>query len=153
MTEHRPMSTLVFVYGTLKQGFPNHARNVGRRVGGSYRTRRRYPLYVVRLPNEDRAPWLMDSPGEGCQVIGQLFEIDPADLPAMDAFEEVGLPTGYVRVEVVVEPVDGPGGVLLAQAYLKPADQLPACLAKEGPFAEYTLALAAGYWITGVNPP
>lgn len=139
------MSTLVFVYGTLKQGFPNFARNPGRRVGGPYRTREPYPLYVVQLPNEDRAPWLVDSPGAGLPVLGEVFEVEAADLVVMDAFEEVGLPGGYVRTEITLEAVAAPHAVLRAQAYLKPAHQLTAHHRKEGPFGEYTLALARGY--------
>lgn len=141
------MSTLVFVYGTLKQGFPNFARNAGRRVGGVWRTRQPYPLYVVQLSNEDRAPWLVDSPGTGHPVLGEVFEVDHAQLAALDAFEEVGLPTGYARVAIAVESVGAPHQVLQVQAWVKPADQLAAQHGLEGPFAEYTAALARGYWI------
>jgi gamma-glutamylaminecyclotransferase len=141
------MPTLVFAYGTLKQGFPNFARNAGRQVGGVWRTRQPYPLYVVQLSNEDRAPWLVDSPGAGHPVLGEVFEVDDAQLAALDAFEEVGLPTGYVRAQIAVESVDVPRDVLQVQAWLKPADQLTAQHRVEGPFAEYTAALAAGYWI------
>jgi gamma-glutamylaminecyclotransferase len=139
------MSALVFVYGTLKEGFPNHAVNPGRRLGTTYRTKRSFPLYVVSLPNEDRAPWLVNSPGRGYQVSGQLFEVDPAALGALDAFEEVGLPTGYARVEVELETHDDPAAVVRAYAYVKAAHQADQCLAKEGPFAEYTAELAIGY--------
>lgn len=81
-------------------------------------------------------------------MTGELFEVDTATLQAMDVFEEVGLPTGYVRVEIEVEAVDDPAAVLRAHAYLKPVDQLVDGLALEGPFPEYTLALAQGYWLT-----
>lgn len=141
------MPTLVFAYGTLKQGFPNFARNAGRRIGGAWRTQQPYPLYVVQLSREDRAPWLVDSPGAGHQVLGEVFEVDASQLAALDAFEEVGLPTGYVRAEIAVESVDAPHQVLRVQAWLKPVDQLTAQHGREGPFAEYTAALAAGYWI------
>lgn len=142
------MSTvLLFVYGTLKQGFPNHARNPGRRVGGTFRTRHAYPLYVVELPNEDRAPWLVASPGQGQRVRGEVYEVDGATLAAMDVFEEVGLPGGYERAEIELEAVDGPPGTVRAQAYLKPERDLAACLARDGPFEEYTLDLAQGYWL------
>ncbi len=60
---HAPPIRL-FVYGTLKQGFPNHGINTGRRVPGRFRTRKAHPLLVVRLPHEDRAPWLLDQPGQ-----------------------------------------------------------------------------------------
>jgi gamma-glutamylaminecyclotransferase len=53
------MSVLLFVYGTLKEGFPNHHLNVGRRLPGEFRTRKPFQLFVVQLPNEERAPWLV----------------------------------------------------------------------------------------------
>ena len=140
------MSELVFVYGTLKEGLPNHGRNTGRRMGGRYRTRLPFPFYVVRLANEDRAPWLICKPGEGRRVTGQVFEVDGANLEAMDTFEEVGLATGYVRVPIELEAVDEAKPLLLrAHVYMKQEHQLAECLACEGPFDEYTYALAVGY--------
>lgn len=141
------MPVLLFVYGTLKEGFPNHVLNQGQRIAGTFRTRQRFPLYVVQLPHEDRAPWLVHLPGEGHQVTGEVYAVDAAALPAMDAFEEVGLPTGYLRVEIELDVGPGHATPLRAQAYMKAADQLPTCLDREGPFAEYTLALATGYRI------
>lgn len=141
------MSHLVFVYGTLKEGFPNFHLNPGRRVPGAFRTRQPLPFYVVRLPLEDRAPWLVNKPGHGVQVTGQVFEVDAATLQAMDVFEEVGLPTGYVRVDLELEAVDGAGSVLQAHVYMKEEPQMVECLAIEGPFAEYTAELAVGYWL------
>jgi gamma-glutamylaminecyclotransferase len=144
------MAALLFVYGTLKDGFPNHALNQGRRIPGDYRTKKAFPLYVVRLPNEVRAPWLVDLPGEGHQVVGQVFQVEPSALQAMDAFEEVGRSTGYVRVEIELVPVSVGGTELSAFSYLKPEDQLSMCLATEGPFSEYTHELAVGYQFTAV---
>jgi gamma-glutamylaminecyclotransferase len=139
------MSARLFVYGTLKHGFPNQHLNRGRQVAGSFRTRLAYPLYVVALPNEDRAPWLMNEPGEGRQVTGQVFEVSDDALHPMDVFEEVGHPDGYLRVEVELEAAENPAMRLLAFAYMKHPSQLSRCLVREGPFEEYTLALAAGY--------
>lgn len=139
------MQSLVFVYGTLKEGFPNFPYNPGRRVAGTYRTRQPFPFYVVQLSDEDRAPWLMNNPGQGIQVSGQVFEVDAATLQAMDVFEEVGLPTGYVRVELELEPVDQAGAMLRAHVYMKEEHQMVECLVIEGPFAEYTPELAVGY--------
>jgi gamma-glutamylaminecyclotransferase len=139
------MPSLIFVYGTLKEGFPNFAFNPGKRVPGTYRTRQPFPFYVVRLAVEDRAPWLMNNPGQGVPVLGQVFEVDDATLQAMDSFEEVGLPTGYARVELELEPADQQGGVLRAHAYMKEPHQLVECLLIEGPFADYTVELAVGY--------
>lgn len=136
---------LLFVYGTLKEGFPNHHLNIGRRVPGLFQTRAARPLLVVRLCQEDRAPWLLDAPGQGFPVRGQVFEIQPEDLVAIDAFEEVGRPTGYVRVEL--ELASAQGEAVTAFAYVKPPHQLGDCLQVDGPFEEYTAELARGYWL------
>jgi gamma-glutamylaminecyclotransferase len=71
--------------------------------------------------------------------------VDAATLQSMDEFEEVGLPTGYVRVAVELEAVDDAGTVLQAHVYMKEEHQMVECLAVEGPFAEYTEQLAVGY--------
>lgn len=147
------MPALLFVYGTLKDGFPNSHLNTGRRLSGTFRTVQRWPLLVVRLAHEERAPWLLDAPGQGQQVSGQVFEVDDADLQAMDRFEEVGLPTGYVRVAIDLSPPDAARPPVQAWSYLKPPEQLGMCLVIEGPFPEYTLELAAGYRLDAVPHP
>jgi gamma-glutamylaminecyclotransferase len=141
------MLVRLFVYGTLKEGFPNHHFNAGRRVPGIFKTRETFPLLVVKLPNEDRAPWLVDQPGHGFQVVGEVFEIESDSLPAIDKLEEVGLPTGYVRHEIELEDGLAPGNSVRAFAYMKPPNHLQQCLAHEGPFSKYTLQLATGYWL------
>lgn len=141
------MTIRLFVYGTLKEGFPNHHLNTGRRVPGRFVTCQAFPMYVVRLPAEDRAPWLMHQPGLGHRVHGEVYEVDAADLPAIDRLEEVGRPTGYVRVSIELQAEDAPAHRLQAQAYLKPPEQWPRCLAHEGPYAEYTAAHAVGYYL------
>ncbi len=141
------MPVLLFVYGTLKEGFPNFHLNVGRRVPGDFRTRQPYRLLVVRLPNEDRAPWLLPATGHGHRVTGQVFEVDDDVLAEIDRFEEVGQPTGYVRVPLELERV-GHEDTVSAFVYLKQDHQLAHCLAVEGPYEEYTADLATGYWIT-----
>lgn len=142
------MLVTLFVYGTLKEGFPNDHFNDGRRVPGVYQTKDAFPLWVVKLKNEDRAAWLMNQRGHGFQVRGQVFEVDAASLPAIDELEEVGLPTGYIREIIEVQDVNNPSHCLKAYAYLKPEDHWQLCLAREGPFDEYTLELAQGYWLT-----
>jgi gamma-glutamylaminecyclotransferase len=142
------MLVRLFVYGTLKEGFPNHHFNTGRRLPGVFRTRQAFPLLVVRLANEDRAPWLVNQPGHGFQVLGQVFEVAASALPAIDRLEELGQPTGYVRDEIELHNVDDPSTPVRAFAYLKPEHHLCQCLAQEGPFSDYTLQLAQGYWLT-----
>jgi gamma-glutamylaminecyclotransferase len=142
------MPVLAFVYGTLKEGFPNFRLNFGRRVGGTFRTRLPFPLYVVKLPNEERAPWLVNAPGQGYKVFGQVFEIEPNNIAALDTFEGVDRPDGYVRVEIELEAMGDPHTLARAFVYMKKEHELARCLSKEGPFEEYTQALAAGYRLT-----
>src|SRR3954468_2126222 len=75
MPEH-----LVFVFGTLKEGFPNFATNRGKRLPGAYVTREPYPLPRV---GERHSPWMLDLPGEGHPVSGQVFAVDDETLAAM----------------------------------------------------------------------
>ena len=134
---------LVFVFGTLKQGFPNFAVNQGRRVGSAFRTLERHPLLLV---GERHVPWLIDSPGLGERVAGELYEVDAAALAAMDELEGVGRPDGYHRKALRVQAATpGDDAVVLAQVYVKRADQLVEADVQLGPLAEYTPAHAARY--------
>ena len=49
---------LLFVYGSLKEGFPNFHVNKGRRVPGTYRTVQPYPLFLAN----GQLPCLLDAP-------------------------------------------------------------------------------------------
>ncbi|HEU5297246.1 MAG TPA: gamma-glutamylcyclotransferase family protein [Burkholderiaceae bacterium] len=133
--------TLVFVFGTLKQGFPNFAVNQGRRFGGVFCTLERLPLWLV---GERHVPWLIDSPGEGEQVAGEVYEVDDAALAAMDELEGVGLPDGYHRTTIRVRSPDDPTE-LSVQIYMKHAHQLVRAEVRQGPLAEYTPAHATLY--------
>lgn len=133
--------TLVFVFGTLKDGFPNFAVNRGRRIGGVYRTLDRLPLLLV---GERHVPWLLDAPGEGERIAGEVYEVDAAALAAMDELEGVGQPDGYHRKTIGVRAAEG-DAKLQVQIYLKHAHQLGRAEVRQGPLAEYTLAHAALY--------
>jgi len=135
------MKQLVFVFGTLKEGFPNFATNGGVRVPGNFTTIERYPFYLV---GTRCSPWLVDMPGRGEHIAGQVFEVDAATLEAMDQLERVSEPDGYRRVCVEVAS-DAHVEPLTAYAYLKqarPFDPRDVCL---GPLSEYTLEHAALY--------
>ena len=132
--------TLVFVFGTLKQGFPNFAINQGQRVGTVCRTLQPHPLYLL---GPRHVPWMIDAPGSGEQVAGELYAVDTAALAAMDALEGVGRPDGYHRKALQVRGADA--AVALAQVYMKRADQLVHADVRLGPLAEYTLEHAALY--------
>ncbi|GAB4355164.1 MAG: hypothetical protein Kow006_21330 [Gammaproteobacteria bacterium] len=132
---------LVFVYGTLKEGFPNSAYNRGSRLVGEFITCEPYLLYLV---GERCVPWLIHLPGEGVPVCGQLYHADTAALAAMDALERIGEADGYRRERIRVRDRSG-GESLVVFAYLKPAHQLEGEEIREGPLASYEPRDAARY--------
>ncbi len=106
----------VFVYGTLKRGFPYHETGMKHaRFVGRCRTREAYPLVVG---GRWFSPILLAEPGVGRRVIGEVYEVDDAKRAELDALEGTHLPTGYQRAAVTVEPVDG-GAAFEAWSYFK----------------------------------
>uniref|UniRef100_A0A182PYE0 Gamma-glutamylcyclotransferase family protein n=1 Tax=Anopheles epiroticus TaxID=199890 RepID=A0A182PYE0_9DIPT len=80
----------VFVYGTLKRDEPNHhwltdAANGQARFIAKGRTVERYPLVVATRHN---VPFLLDVPGKGYQVAGEIYEIDDHMLSRLDVLED-----------------------------------------------------------------
>lgn len=133
---------LLFVYGSLKEGFPNFHLNQGRRLPGDYRTALPYPLYLLN----GELPCLLPTPGSGHRVVGQVFAVTPVALARMDELERVGEPGGYRRIDIEVVAIglrDEPA--IGALVYV----QDPACLEQPGthpgPIAEYTLEHAKSF--------
>lgn len=125
----------LFVYGSLKEGFPNFHVNKGRRLPGSYRTAQPCALFLV----SGQLPCLLPTVPGGLQVQGQLFEVSPGELAAMDALERVGEPGGYTRQLIALERVDlEPVQSLQAFAYTQHESQLQRPGPHLGPLAEYT---------------
>ncbi len=97
----------VFVYGTLKRGYPNAHVGMPRATYlGDYRTAERYPLVIGGrwfVPN------LLNEPGNGLQVTGEAYAVDDAVLAELDRLESVHLAQGYRRVEIAIEPTDATG--------------------------------------------
>uniref|UniRef100_A0A182JQ59 Gamma-glutamylcyclotransferase family protein n=1 Tax=Anopheles christyi TaxID=43041 RepID=A0A182JQ59_9DIPT len=93
VTFHNIMSpTLrrVFVYGTLKRGEPNHhwltdVANGQARFIAKGRTIVQYPLVVATRHN---IPFLLDMPGTGHLVAGEIYEIDDRMLGRLDVLED-----------------------------------------------------------------
>lgn len=139
MSEH----VLVFVFGTLKEGFPNFPTNRGQRIPGEFRTVERYPLYLV---GERLSPWMIDSAGEGEHVEGQLFSVDADTLAAMDRLERVQEVDGYRRIGVNVMPTNAADGrEIVAFAYVKPVASLLGAHIRKGPMPQYALEDAVLY--------
>jgi len=137
------LHTRVFVFGTLKEGFPNFGTNTGIRVPGIFVTKERYPLYLV---GERHSPWMVNTPGHGEHVVGQVFKVAPEVLERMDVLERVSESDGYDRIQIKVKSKSAePDTELLVHAYLKHPRNLAGAQIMVGPFAEYTLEHAALY--------
>jgi len=123
---------LVFVYGTLKRGFQNHDPYMaGLAFRGRHRTVERFPLVTFGV---FLTPCLMNAPGEGHRIWGEVFEVPDDRLPAMDGLEETHLPDGYRRRVTAVEPEAG-GAVFDAFIYLR--DPIHVTDIRSDPVAEY----------------
>ena len=104
----------VFAFGTLKRGFPLHRGIAAARFLGAYRTVQRFPMFVA---GPWFAPVMMNEPGIGHRVIGELYQVDEARLTHLDAMESIGKP-GNFRIPVEVEPIHD-GERCMAFAYMK----------------------------------
>ncbi|MFB9175471.1 gamma-glutamylcyclotransferase family protein [Roseibium salinum] len=105
----------VFVFGTLKRGFPLHERGLSEaKLLGQYRTRERYPLLVA---GPWFAPMMLNEPGIGYQVVGELYETNDITIENLERIESVGEP-GNFRLSIEVEPAEG-GSACLALVYMK----------------------------------
>lgn len=133
------MDSLVFTYGTLKQGFSNAAVNGGIRVGDRFRTVLRWPLYVA---GPLLVPWLVEDAGQGHAVIGEVYRVDVPTLAQMDELERIDEPGWYARREIEVQALDGArdAPALRVQVYFGSAVRLRQWMVHAGPLAEYTLA-------------
>jgi 5-formyltetrahydrofolate cyclo-ligase len=115
----RPASSpgrhLVFAFGTLKRGFPLHEKGLADAAFlGVARTAERYPMLIA---GPWFAPVMLDRPGAGERVRGELYEVDDAALARLDAMESVGQPDNF-RVPIAVEWTER-GEICEAHAYVK----------------------------------
>jgi gamma-glutamylaminecyclotransferase len=90
----------LFVYGTLKKGFPNHGNYLGSaKQLGKYQTIEKYPLVVC---GARYVPCMIYSPGDGHHVEGELYEVDDECLNRIDALERIQDSDGYRRIVIRV---------------------------------------------------
>lgn len=92
---------LVFVYGTLKRGFHNHGlmRQIGAQFVCPGTTVEEFPLVVHGLP------YLLDLPGEGYRVDGEIYRVTDDGFALLDRLEQH--PRWYRRRVISVK---GDGG-------------------------------------------
>ena len=135
------MAHRIFVFGTLKQGFCNFHINRGTRVGGDFVTVQAHPLYVI---GPRHLPWLLQQPGVGHPVVGQLFEVDNITLADMDILERITEPLWYRREAIAVRPREG-GEAIEAWVYFGSPERMAVETVHTGPLPEYTTKVAAAY--------
>lgn len=131
----------VFVFGTLKEGFPNFRINKGSRFGHLFQTKQSFPLYLI---GERHSPWLVLQPGQGHPVKGQVFTVTDEALSAMDKLERITAEDGYRRISLDVECVET-GETLTVYAYGKPPEMLIDADVRAQLTDEYCLSHAALY--------
>ncbi|PZO79340.1 MAG: gamma-glutamylcyclotransferase [Mesorhizobium amorphae] len=90
---------LIFVFGTLKRGFPLHPKLHNAAYMGPGRTVEAFPMYVA---GGIRGPMMIDRPGRGLRVVGELFGVSPEQLDGVDEAEEIGKPGNFRRLIPVV---------------------------------------------------
>ena len=110
-----PNDQLLFVYGTLKKNFHwnhkflNNAKFIGKAV-----TKEVYPLVV----GDCNVPYLLgDLPGEGKNIIGELWKVDKISLAGMDDYE--GVNKNYYDRRQIPVTCEFNDRVYYANAYFK----------------------------------
>lgn len=88
----------LFVYGTLKAGRPNHYKMKETTFLGTAITKHRFPL-VVGGPNF--TPYLINQPGTGYHIKGEIYKLNEMQFREMDAFEKV--PEYYHRLPIELQ--------------------------------------------------
>ena len=95
------MQNPVFVYGTLKKEFPNHQRYMkSARFIGKYHTVEKYPLILF---GDRYVPGMLNRPGEGHHVEGEVYEMNAECLARIDFLEGTHEPQGYRRQMIAVK--------------------------------------------------
>ena len=124
----------VFVYGTLKRGFPNHdAWLKDYPCIGRFRTCDAFPLVVG---DTWFSPYLIAEPGVGVPVFGEVFELDDRGLEVLDGIEGTDVPCGYRRIGIAIGDAEG-GAPFDAWTYVKDRAAIEGI--HSGPMAEYAL--------------
>ena len=107
------MSSLLFVYGTLKRGCCNHHQMAGQTFVGPARTPPGFRLYDI-----GGYPGIVPRQEDRDGVVGEVWSVDDEALRRLDAFEGVyeGL---YRRVVFALEP---PFADQIVYAYVSPLE-------------------------------
>ncbi|CAO2163790.1 unnamed protein product [Urochloa humidicola] len=149
MAEATPTPTKVFVYGTLKRGFPNHpllAACASSFVGAASTAA---PASLVIGPYS--VPFLLPTPSSstssGHVISGELYATSPAALVELDALE--GTHIGVYKRRPITVLAGGSGEVVEVEAYFAHPSYAEAlwrrCGGEVAEIGEYTADHAARY--------
>jgi gamma-glutamylaminecyclotransferase len=105
----------VFVYGTLRKGQPNHEVLATSTYIGEFRTTTAYPLVVSTAYF---GPVLLDIPGTGSSVSGEVYAVTAATLATLDKLENAD-GVHYTRRAVKIARSSDPSATASAYVYLK----------------------------------
>ena len=106
-----PDHTLLFVYGTLKRDYSNHALLTSALFVGEAATTEMYGFYLgpdEYAPGEPKIPFLLAKPKVGDSAVhvrGEVWEVDSSTLAQLDELE--GHPDWYQRKKITVSHVSG----------------------------------------------
>jgi gamma-glutamylcyclotransferase (GGCT)/AIG2-like uncharacterized protein YtfP len=112
-----PENNLVFCYGTLKRGFPNHS--IMEEINASYiadaKTKFTYPLVLAGKWNTPFMIYIKNYPNS-YQVDGELFEIDKQGISILDEFEGTAN-CYYKRLKIDICWTTEKGNILFRKAW------------------------------------
>jgi len=97
------MTTLVFVYGTLKKSFPNHYLLEGKddvEFISDGVTVDKYPM-VIDSPY--KIPFILNDVGKGANIKGEIYKVGKTALAALDKLEDH--PNLYKRTDIKVSTI------------------------------------------------
>lgn len=147
---------LIFIYGTLKRGFPNHhllqemfATGDASFLGDNLTTEK---LPLVCGPYN--LPFLLNFPGSGERVVGELYAVSTQALARMDEFE--GTTQGrYERLPVKLQSVNGEEDREETEAYYGDRGYAAELWKRNGEkgYSSYTEEEAKGYVKPKDRPP
>ncbi|KAI3873041.1 hypothetical protein MKX03_018662 [Papaver bracteatum] len=147
---------LVFTYGTLKKGFPNHVlledliKSGDAEYLGVYRSKNRYPLVCGPY----KVPFLLNFSDSGNQIFGELYSVSKLGLDRMDELE--GISNGHyerlpIQIVSAAEDEDGESGsggsIVEAVAYYGHRNYAEELWKRNGEkgFSKYSEEEAKGY--------
>lgn len=99
---------------------------------GRFKTLDAFPLIVG---GRWFSPYLIDEPGNGHRVFGEVFQVDQEGLDLLDRIEGLHHSEGFRRIALTVE--NGKGGVLDAWTYVKARDAIDGIHSR--PMEEYNV--------------